>query len=62
MIEPSVTINGMHLNVGQSMTVRVALSSFLMQLKDQAPADRSPIDDLYERRLAEIFRYIEAKS
>lgn len=34
MKEPHITINGRVLNVGQTMTLRVALETFLMTLKD----------------------------
>lgn len=35
MIEASITVNGVPLTTGQSMTVRVALSLFLMDMNNE---------------------------
>lgn len=53
--EADITINGKPLNFAQSMVVRVAVSSFLMELDD--PDYRKglgPVADGYEARLQEV--------
>jgi hypothetical protein len=58
--EASITINGVALSVGQSMTVRVAIESFAMDLQMDlqrtAPDDEGygPIGRLYQQRIDEI--------
>lgn len=39
MNEPRITINGTVLTVGQSMTLRVALGSFMAQLQQEGLGD-----------------------
>lgn len=59
--EPRITINGVALTDGQAMTVRVALSSFLMDLQDPEEMEAlGPIGPAYFERLTEIFRLMTA--
>jgi hypothetical protein len=58
-VEPEITINGHPLTVGQAMTVRVAVSSFSMQLQDPAFREAlGPIAGAYSDRLSEIIHII----
>jgi hypothetical protein len=59
IVEPEITINGQLLTIGQCATVRVALSSFSMEL--QNPTFREalgPIAGPYSDRLSEIIHII----
>jgi hypothetical protein len=47
--EPAITIDGVLLSEGQSMTVRVALAAFSLQLGDLG-------DDLHGRRMSAAYR------
>ncbi len=53
--EAKITINGVELDLGQSMTVRVAIADFLMELRDPESLERlGPIGPGYLKRLEEI--------
>jgi hypothetical protein len=57
--EPIITINGQVLNDGQSMTVRVAITNFLIELRDAENFRKlGPIAPRYLLRLEEIIRMI----
>jgi hypothetical protein len=56
MLEATITIDGKTLTVGQSMAVRVAITSFLMD-KDMIK-ELGPIGPAYERRLTEVLNII----
>lgn len=58
MDEPTITINGQTLSVGQAMTVRVALSAFQFGLKDGLGDDEhgKAMTAGYQARLSEIFQ------
>lgn len=59
MIEASITINGVALTFAESMTVRVALGSFLMYVNDEKTAkDLGPIADGYRRQLESVSRIL----
>lgn len=51
--EPLITVNGIPLTIGQSMTMRVALQCFAMTLCENGIAD-SPIEVAYKERVEEI--------
>lgn len=57
MTEPEITINGILLSVGQSMTVRVAIQSFLMSLAETGCGNDEhgrKMTAAYQRLCAEI--------
>jgi hypothetical protein len=55
--EPLITVNGIMLSVGQAMTLRVALSNFLMDLHDPEIAEGMGHTGLHYRdRANEIIR------
>jgi hypothetical protein len=57
--EPNITINGRTLDEGQAMTVRVAITSFFIELRDaETFRALSPIAPRYLLRLEEIIRMI----
>jgi len=63
--EPSMTINGHPLSVGQSLAVRVAVSSFFMELNDPETAASWNGDETgqgirqgYLDRLGEVLKYM----
>jgi hypothetical protein len=39
MTEPKITVNGVELSVGQAMTLRVALTSFIFGMKEDGLGD-----------------------
>lgn len=53
--EPNIVINGITLNTGQSMTVRVALTSFLMELNEEYAELLGPVGPLYKTAASEVF-------
>jgi len=56
--EPYIVINGAPLTEGQAMTLRVALSSFVMDLQDNGMGDDEHgkrMKEAYLARAAEIF-------
>jgi hypothetical protein len=60
-MEPVITINGIQLTKAQSMSVRVALSGFKMELKQAglgADEHGLAMTEAYLRRLDEILRLI----
>ncbi|MGH9900213.1 MAG: hypothetical protein ACRD68_00045 [Pyrinomonadaceae bacterium] len=56
--EPEIAIEGTALSVGQSMAVRVAVSSFLLELQDEEMARGlgEKLADGYRARLTEVAR------
>ena len=62
MKEPRITIDGIVLTNGQAMTVRVALSSFLFDLRDRTSLGTDEhglaMTAAYKARLVEIFKLI----
>lgn len=55
--EPSITINGVELTMGQATALRVALSCFAVSLDDpEELAQLGEIGLLYRERLGELFR------
>lgn len=61
--EPDITINGVLLNVGQAMTVRVAIGNFLIELQDEKfLSELGPIGLAYRERLIEISRLMAVSS
>ena len=56
MKEPDITINGQPLTEAQSMTVRVALQCFILQISDIPAAidDEAKIRDLYFHAICQI--------
>lgn len=56
--EPAITINGQPLDVGQSMTVRVAIETFAMCLEDgmMDDANDKALVAAYRARIVEIRR------
>ena len=60
MDEPSITINGTPLTEAQAMTVRVALSSFALDLEEGLGDDEhgQKMSAGYKARLGEIFKMI----
>lgn len=59
MVEPDITINGAELTFAQSMTVRVAVSSFAIGLQDPEHVEAlGPIGLAYQARIREIFHLI----
>lgn len=49
--EPEITINGFKLSVGQAMTVRVALSTFMIGIQEDGLGD-----DEHSKRMAEAYK------
>lgn len=61
--EPSITINGRELSMGQAMVVRVGMSAFLMLLEDpEHRADFGPVGESYVARTREVLRMIHPRS
>ncbi|MHC2399158.1 hypothetical protein ACVMGC_003702 [Bradyrhizobium barranii subsp. barranii] len=60
MMEPTITIDGHKLTEGQSMSVRVAITAFLMELKnDKQFADSLGVIGIaYQARLTEVMHII----
>jgi len=60
MSEPTITMNGTTLTIGQAMTVRVALGSFLFDLKDGLGDDEHgrAMAMAYRQNIADIFKMI----
>jgi hypothetical protein len=60
MIEPKVSINGQDLTDQESRTLCVALTCFIIQLKDKSFTDQlGSITIEYELNLRKIFGYID---
>lgn len=58
-MEATITIEGKELTVGQSMALRVAVTSFLFQLQDKTFTDGlGPIAIGYHDRLEEVLLMI----
>ena len=59
-MEPTITIDGHKLTEGQSMSVRVAITAFLMELKnDKQFADGLGVIGIaYQARLTEVMHII----
>ncbi|UEM11916.1 hypothetical protein J4G43_046995 [Bradyrhizobium barranii subsp. barranii] len=59
-MEPTITIDGHKLTEGQSMSVRVAITAFLMELKnDKQFADSLGVIGIaYQARLTEVMHII----
>lgn len=59
-MEPTITIDGHKLTEGQSMSVRVAITAFLMELKnDKQFADSLGLIGIaYQARLTEVMHII----
>jgi hypothetical protein len=58
-IEASITVNGVALTFAESMTMRVALGSFLMYVSDPETAGKlGPIADGYREQLQSISRIL----
>jgi hypothetical protein len=51
--EPVFSVNGHVLTTAQSMTMRVALNNFLMDLQEDVESN-GPIEELYIERVREI--------
>ena len=61
MEEPAITVNGVRLTTGQAMTVRVALSHFALDLKEDGLGDDDhglKMVEGYQGALAEIYKMI----
>jgi hypothetical protein len=59
--EPQIVVNGIELSVGQAMTVRVALNSFLLDLQNtetEQDMHASYMTAAYIERIKEINRMI----
>lgn len=63
--EPTITVNGVTLSVGQAMSVRVAIGSYLMEMSDP---DALGKDDhgramarAYHDRLTEVCRLMTSR-
>jgi hypothetical protein len=56
-VEADITINGVRLSFAESMTVRVALGSFLMHVSDPT-CELGPIRDGYRRHLENVSRIL----
>ena len=55
--EPTITINGTTLSIGQAMTMRVAINNFLMDLQeDDFMQTLGEIGPLYRDRVHEIVK------
>ncbi len=53
--EPHITVNGQMLSIGQTMAVRVAITTFLLDLQDEEfMQDLGDIGPLYRARLIEV--------
>lgn len=52
--EPRIEINGTRLSEAQSAAVRVAVCSFLMEIRDGDATELGPIGPMYEARLDEV--------
>jgi hypothetical protein len=65
MPEPIITINGVQLNTAQAMTMRVALTNFVIDLKEPDALGNDEtgiaIRNGYRARLNEIFNLILKK-
>lgn len=57
MVEADVSINGVELNFAQSMTLRVAVSSFLMSCQN---TELGEIGSLYAERCSEILKILHS--
>ncbi|HEY0181239.1 MAG TPA: hypothetical protein VGC09_00390 [Rhodopila sp.] len=63
MIEPTITINGVTLNTGQSATLRSALMNLLSELSDpKFMADVGEIGPLYQARAREIVAIMQLRA
>jgi hypothetical protein len=62
--EPYITINGTPLTLGQAMTVRVALSSFVASLQDGLGDNEHGLQmtTAYRERLTEIIKLIDPRA
>ena len=61
--EARITISGVELNYAQSMAVRVAVGSMMLQLQDpQHREDLGPIAAAYEARLSEVQSFISLEA
>jgi len=62
-MEATITIDGHTLTVGQSMSVRVTITAFLMELNDKEFAESlGQIGIHYHARLTEVLRLIHEES
>ena len=60
--EPEIVINGVKLDFAQAMSVRVAVSSFRIDLTDPEHREAlGSIGDSYDKRLAEVERIMLSK-
>lgn len=53
--EPDIVINGVRLSVGQSLSTRVAVELYMLELEDeQFRKDMGRVGDNYQARLREV--------
>jgi len=63
MLEATIVINGRTLTFAESMTLRVAISNFLLMLGDQEFRNAlGPIGEHYDHHLTQIEQYLRNKS
>ena len=63
--EPTITVNGVPLTIGQAMTVRVALNSLAVDLRSDGMGDDEHgrrMTEGYLTAIGEIFRLMSAKT